>query len=79
MKAKQNNFTFYKNCRPSLKTREISSLHTTPDWDDPETKKEPSNKVEDMCEEASNYYIWLFRERQAQDPEPILESSENEN
>jgi hypothetical protein len=31
--------------------------------------------VEDMGEEAANYYIWiwLFQERQAQDPEPILE------
>jgi hypothetical protein len=64
---------FYKKFRPSLKTGEISSLHTTPDWDDPETKKEPSSKVEDMGEEAANNYIWLFQERQAQDPEPILE------
>jgi hypothetical protein len=29
--------------------------------------------VEDMGGEAANYYIWLFQERQAQDPEPILE------
>jgi hypothetical protein len=64
---------FYKKYRPSLKTGGLSSLHTTPDWDDPETKKEPSSKVDDMGEEEANYYIWLFQERQAQNPEPILE------
>jgi hypothetical protein len=24
-----------------------------------------------MCEEAANYYVWLFQEKQAQDPEII--------
>jgi hypothetical protein len=26
-----------------------------------------------MCEEAANYYVWLFQEKQAQDPEIILD------
>jgi hypothetical protein len=26
-----------------------------------------------MCEEAANYYVWLFQEKQAQAPEIILD------
>jgi hypothetical protein len=62
----------YKKYRPSLKAGGIASLHNTPDWNDPETKGDTSDKIEDMCEEAGNYYIWLFQEKQALEPEPLL-------
>jgi len=52
---------FYKKSRPSLKGGGIASLHTTPNWDDPETKDAPSDKTDDMCKEAANYYMWLFQ------------------
>eukprot|EP00962_Isochrysis_galbana_P009035 scaffold2507_cov122-Isochrysis_galbana.AAC.26 len=45
---------------PSLKGGGIASLHTTPSWDDIETKDAPSDKTDDMCKEAANYYMWLF-------------------
>jgi hypothetical protein len=64
---------FYKKYHPSLKAGGIASLHNTPNWDDPETKGDPSDKIEDLCEEAANYYIWLFQERQALEPKPLLE------
>eukprot|EP00962_Isochrysis_galbana_P019195 scaffold5586_cov124-Isochrysis_galbana.AAC.19 len=51
---------FYKKYRPSLKGGGIASLHTTPNWDDPETKGDPSDKTEDMCKEAANYYMWMW-------------------
>jgi hypothetical protein len=47
---------FYKKYRPSLKTGGIASLYNTPNWDDPDTKNDPSTKTEDMREEAANYY-----------------------
>jgi hypothetical protein len=49
-----------KKYRPSLKTGGTASLYNTPNWDDPDTKNDPSTKTEDMCEEAANYYVWLF-------------------
>jgi hypothetical protein len=70
-KGKQNNST--KKYRPSLKTGGIASLYNTPNWDDPDTKNDLSTKTEDMCEEAANYYVWLFQEKQAQVPEMILD------
>jgi hypothetical protein len=63
---------FSKKYRPSLKAGGIASLHNIPDWDDPETKGDPSDKIEDMSEEAAYYYIWLFQEKQALEPEPRL-------
>jgi hypothetical protein len=32
-----------------------------------------------MCEEAANYYIWLFQEKQSIDPEPLLEKLRGKN
>jgi hypothetical protein len=63
----------YKKYRLSIKNGGISSLHTTPDWENLEMKTEPSDQVVDMCKEASNYYKWLFEERPSTDPEPLLE------
>jgi hypothetical protein len=65
---------FYKKYRPSIRNGGIASLHTTPIKDDPETKGTPSDKTEDMCEEAANYYMWLFQEKQSVEPEPLLEN-----
>jgi hypothetical protein len=48
---------FYKKYRPSLKTGGIASLYNTPNWDDPDTKNDPSTKTEDMCEDAANYCV----------------------
>jgi hypothetical protein len=64
---------FYKKYRPSLKNGGIASLHTTPSWDDPDTKRNPSDKIEDMCDEAARYHKWLFQEKPSVDPEPLLE------
>jgi len=36
-------------------------------------KGAPSDKTEDMCKEAANYYMWLFQEIQSIEPEPLLE------
>jgi hypothetical protein len=70
-KDKQNNSI--KKYRPSIKTGGIASLYNTPNWDDPGTKNDPSTKTEDMCEEAANYYVWLFQEKQAHNPEIVLD------
>jgi hypothetical protein len=71
---------FYKKYRPSLKGGGIASLHTTPDWDNPETKGNPSDKTEDMCKEAANYYMWLFQEKQAREPDgATTRKTEREN
>jgi hypothetical protein len=52
---------FYQKDRSSLKAwRGIASLHNALNWDDPETKGDPSDKIEHMCEEAANYYVYGF-------------------
>jgi hypothetical protein len=42
---------FYEKYRPSLKNGGIASLHTTPSLDDPDTKGNPTDTIEDMCDE----------------------------
>jgi hypothetical protein len=64
---------FYKKYRPSLKAGGIATPPPTgmtlKQRETPRTKQKTCAKRLPIV----NYYIWLFQEKQAQEPEPLLE------
>jgi hypothetical protein len=70
---------FYKKYRPSLKTGDISSLHTTPDWDDPETKKEHQARRKTWVKRRRITTYGSFKKDRRRTLNQYSKSSEKEN
>ena len=63
---------FYRKFKAKFSNSDISSLHVTPDWYDPEKKLEPVNTNIGITSQLTAYYKWLFRRRDSINPKPLL-------
>ena len=73
LKEECSSKSFYKMFKRKWASSEISSLHMTPDWDDPEKKgEELAESVEDILAELGKYYGHLFQHKPSRNPDRML-------
>ena len=64
---------FFSTFKAKHASPDISSVHTTPDWNDPETKgEEEATTPEPIAEELKKYYDWLFQAKPSAKASPFL-------
>ena len=63
---------FYSLFKPKFSNQDISSLHITDDWNDPETKNGIATDSNAIVNELSKYYSYLFRTKKSVNPGPLL-------
>ena len=65
---------FYRNFKKRNASPDISSLHVTPDWNQPDKKQGTVSEPGTICEELKNYYKWLFAPKPSDSAaaEPLL-------
>ena len=64
---------FYALFKPRFSNQDISSLHITDDWNDPDTRSGVATAPEAIVNELSKYYSYLFRSKPSVNPEPLLQ------
>jgi hypothetical protein len=65
---------FFKRFKSRLANSDISSLHITPDWDNPDQRNGIATDTPKVVEELTNYYSHLFAPKPSEEPEPLLEA-----
>jgi hypothetical protein len=56
---------FFKKFRPKLSNGDINEVHTTPNWDEPNTKGTVVTSDTGVLRELRSYYVWLFSEKES--------------
>ena len=67
---------FYRKFKAKFSNPDISSLHVTPNWDQPDTRAPPTTTNEGISSELTKYYKWLFRRKDSVSPLPLLNELE---
>jgi len=63
---------FYRRFRSKLSSTDFSSIHITPDWNDPEAKSGVSSDPKDIAVEQETYYKMLFGHKPSARPGRML-------
>eukprot|EP00965_Chrysotila_dentata_P154764 5113909-Pleurochrysis_carterae.AAC.1 len=60
MKYDTSSSSFYKGYRSKLASRDIPSIHKVPNWDNPNTTQGETESQDEIMEEASRFYEWIY-------------------
>ena len=64
---------FYRRFRAKLANSDFSSIHVTPDWNEPDKKDPPTADPDSIAAEQAKYYKHLFGSKPSVRPERMLE------
>ena len=64
---------FYRRFRAKLANSDFSSIHVTPDWNEPDKKDPPTADPDLVAAEQAKYYKHLFGSKPSVRPERMLE------
>ena len=64
---------FYRRFRAKLANSDFSSIHVTPDWNEPDKKEPPTADPDLVAAEQAKYYKHLFGSKPSVRPERMLE------
>jgi hypothetical protein len=56
---------FFKQFMPKLSNGDINEVHTTPNWDERNTKGAVVTSDTGVLRELRSYYVWLFSEKES--------------
>ena len=68
----QSSKCFYKSYTNKTANPDVTSIHITPDWDDPDHKEGVSTDPEEIANEFAKYDRWLFKPKPSNNNERML-------
>eukprot|EP00959_Pyramimonas_sp_CCMP1952_P233133 4871981-Pyramimonas_sp.AAC.1 len=60
MKYDTSSSSFYKGYKAKLASRDITSINKIPNWDSPNTTQGETENHEEIMDEASRFYKWIY-------------------
>eukprot|EP00965_Chrysotila_dentata_P231655 6198486-Pleurochrysis_carterae.AAC.3 len=60
MKYDTSSSSLYKGHKAKLASRDMTSIHKTLNWDNPNTMQGETKNQEEIMEEASRFYKWIY-------------------
>ena len=63
---------FYRQFKNKFSNNDISSLHSTPDWNDPDVRGAPVDDSKEIADELEKYYKYLFNRKFSKNADRML-------